>query len=40
MWIEDPDGIRIALVEVPAGTLSGGTRDRFHLQENDRYAVM
>jgi catechol 2,3-dioxygenase-like lactoylglutathione lyase family enzyme len=28
IWIQDPDGIRIVLVEVPAITLSGGTRDR------------
>jgi hypothetical protein len=25
MWIEDPDGIRIVLVEVPAGHLSAVT---------------
>ena len=39
MWIEDPDGIRIVLVRFPPINLSGGTRDRVHLQDNDRYAV-
>jgi hypothetical protein len=28
MWIEDPDGIRIVLVEVPADHSSAVTHDR------------
>ena len=39
MWIEDPDGIRIVLVEVPAATLSAVTRDRRHRRDDDHYAV-
>ena len=38
MWIEDPDGVRIILVEVPPITLSGVTRDRLRRQDDDRYA--
>jgi hypothetical protein len=39
MWIEDPGGIRIILVEVPAGTLSAVTRDRHHRRDDARYAA-
>ena len=38
MWIEDPDGIWIVSVEVPADHPLRRTRDRFHLQDNDRCA--
>jgi hypothetical protein len=40
MWIEDPDGIRIVLVEVPADHLFVVTRDRLHHQDDDRYAAL
>jgi catechol 2,3-dioxygenase-like lactoylglutathione lyase family enzyme len=39
MWIEDPDGIRIVLVEVPPATLSSVTHGRRHRRSNDRYAA-
>ena len=39
MWIEDPDGIRIVLVEVPTITLSAVTRDRLHRRSDEHYAA-
>ena len=39
MWIEDPDGIRIVLAEVPADTLSAVTHDRRHRQGDEPYAA-
>jgi hypothetical protein len=39
MQIEDPDGIRIVPVEVPAVTLSVGTRDwRYHRDDEPHAA--
>jgi hypothetical protein len=38
-WTEDPDGIRIVLVEFPPATLSAVTRDRRHRPGDDRYAA-
>jgi hypothetical protein len=35
MWIEDPDGIRIVLVEVPADHLCAVTNDRRHRQGDE-----
>ena len=39
MWIEDPDGIRIVLVEVPADHPLRVIRDRLNCCGNDRYAA-
>ena len=32
MWIQDPAGVRIVLVEIPAGTRCAATRDQPHRQ--------
>jgi hypothetical protein len=39
MWIQDPDGIQIVLVEVPADHLSAATRDRRQRQDDELYAA-
>ena len=39
MWIEDPMASGSSWSRFPPITLSGGTRDRFHLHDNDRYAA-
>jgi len=39
MWIEDPDGIRIVLVEVPAVTLSAVTRGRCYRRDGQHDAA-
>jgi hypothetical protein len=39
MWIEDPDGIRIVLVEVPPVTFFAVTGGRLGHSGNDRYAA-
>jgi catechol 2,3-dioxygenase-like lactoylglutathione lyase family enzyme len=39
MWIHDPDGIQIVLVEFPPITLSAVTRDRRHHQADELYAA-
>ena len=39
MWIQDLDGIRIVLVQVPAATLSAVTHDRRHRQGDELYAA-
>jgi len=36
MWIEDPDGIPIVLVEVPPVTVCAVTRDRRYLKTTNR----
>jgi predicted enzyme related to lactoylglutathione lyase len=38
MWIQDPDGIRIVLVEVPPITLCAVTRDRRLRHDDVTYA--
>jgi hypothetical protein len=39
MWIEDPDGIRIALVEVPASHPFRRDHDRCRRQGDEPYAA-
>ena len=39
MWIEDPDGIPIVLVEVPAEHPSAVTRDRRYRQDDEPHAA-